>query len=73
MWDQNRLRHRQGDRCAATLVWNGPLGAFETAAVRQGDDGVRPPCRRPDQRRQAGPVAGGGDTVAALNRAGAAE
>ncbi|HYJ28777.1 MAG TPA: phosphoglycerate kinase [Allosphingosinicella sp.] len=56
-----------------TLVWNGPLGAFETppfdaatvalaciaAALTQGNDLVS--------------VAGGGDTVAALNQAGVAD
>ncbi|PWE16315.1 phosphoglycerate kinase [Marinicauda salina] len=58
---------------ARTLVWNGPIGAFETppfdtatveaarfAAARARDHGLTA-------------VAGGGDTVAALNHAGAAE
>ena len=34
----------------ATLVWNGPLGAFETDAVRSRHRGARPDRRRPHQR-----------------------
>lgn len=58
---------------ARTLVWNGPLGAFETppfdtATVEAANFAAG---RARDHNLVA--VAGGGDTVAALNHAGVAE
>lgn len=58
---------------ARTLIWNGPLGAFEIAPF---DAATNAAARHAAERTEAGhliSVAGGGDTVAALNRAGAAE
>jgi phosphoglycerate kinase len=58
---------------AATLVWNGPLGAFEIAPF---DQGTVAAARHAAERTKAGKlvsVAGGGDTVAALNHAGVTE
>jgi phosphoglycerate kinase len=58
---------------AATLVWNGPLGAFEMPPFDQGTIRV---ARYAAERTRAGnlvSVAGGGDTVAALNAAHVAE
>ena len=58
---------------AATLVWNGPLGAFEMQPFDQGTVAV---ARHAAARTRAGKlisVAGGGDTVAALNAAGVAD
>jgi phosphoglycerate kinase len=57
---------------AATLVWNGPLGAFELPPF---DRGTRVAARHAADRTKAKKlisVAGGGDTVAALNQAGVA-
>jgi phosphoglycerate kinase len=57
---------------AATLVWNGPLGAFELPPF---DRGTVLAARHAAARTKAGKlvsVAGGGDTVAALNQAGVA-
>src|SRR6266446_3216819 len=57
---------------AATLVWNGPLGAFELPPF---DRGTVLAARHAAARNKAGKltsVAGGGDTVAALNQAGVA-
>ena len=57
---------------AATVVWNGPLGAFELEGFEVGTVAV---ARRVAERTAEGglvSVAGGGDTVAALNRAGVA-
>jgi phosphoglycerate kinase len=57
---------------AKTLVWNGPLGAFEIAPF---DQGTVAAARHAAARTKAGKlvsVAGGGDTVAALNHAGVA-
>jgi len=56
---------------AATLVWNGPLGAFEIAPF---DKATMAVARHAASRKgKVMSVAGGGDTVAALNQAGAAE
>jgi phosphoglycerate kinase len=55
-----------------TLVWNGPLGAFETPPF---DDATNALARTAAALTQDGSlvsVAGGGDTVAALNHAGVA-
>ena len=55
-----------------TLVWNGPLGAFETEPF---DTGTVALARIAGALTQSGglvSVAGGGDTVAALNHAGVA-
>jgi phosphoglycerate kinase len=57
---------------AATLVWNGPLGAFEMTPF---DRGTLLAAKHAADRTKAGKlisVAGGGDTVAALNQAGVA-
>ena len=57
---------------AATLVWNGPLGAFEMTPF---DRGTMLAARHAAKRTRAKKlisVAGGGDTVAALNQAGVA-
>jgi phosphoglycerate kinase len=57
---------------AATLLWNGPLGAFEIAPF---DAATVAAARHAAARTRAGKllsVAGGGDTVAALNHAGVA-
>ena len=58
---------------AKTLVWNGPLGAFELTPF---DAATVAAARHAADRTDAGAllsVAGGGDTVAALNHAGVAE
>jgi phosphoglycerate kinase len=57
----------------ATLVWNGPFGAFETTPF---DAGTVAAARAVAERTAAGKllsVAGGGDTVAALAHAGVLE
>nr|WP_319384115.1 phosphoglycerate kinase [uncultured Roseibium sp.] len=57
---------------ARTLVWNGPLGAFE---IEPFDKATVAAARHAADNTSAGKlnsVAGGGDTVAALNHAGAA-
>jgi phosphoglycerate kinase len=57
----------------ATLVWNGPLGCFETAPF---DAATNALARKAAELTKAGrlrSVAGGGDTVAALAHAGVLE
>ena len=56
---------------AATLVWNGPLGAFEIPPFDKAT--VAAAAHAASRKGQLLSVAGGGDTVAALNQAGAAE
>ena len=58
---------------AATLVWNGPLGAFE---IEPFDRATVAAARHAAARTKEGKlvsVAGGGDTVSALNHAGVAD
>lgn len=56
-----------------TLIWNGPLGAFE---IEPFDTATNAAATKAAELTHAGgliSVAGGGDTVAALNKAGAAD
>jgi phosphoglycerate kinase len=58
---------------AKTLVWNGPFGAFE---IEPFDQGTVAAAKKAAELTEAGKllsVAGGGDTVAALNHAGVAD
>jgi phosphoglycerate kinase len=58
---------------AKTLIWNGPLGVFEVPPF---DRGTLEAARHAAELAKAGrlvAVAGGGDTVAALNAAGVAQ
>ena len=57
---------------AATLVWNGPLGAFEIAPFDHGTMVAAKHAASRTKARKLISVAGGGDTVAALNQAGVA-
>ena len=54
-----------------TLVWNGPLGAFELQPFDNGTIEVAEAAAELTQAGKLVSVAGGGDTVAALNAAGA--
>ncbi|MEX1107438.1 MAG: phosphoglycerate kinase [Dongiaceae bacterium] len=60
---------RRLDACR-TLVWNGPLGAFETPPFDEGTMAVAEIVARRTQSARLMSVAGGGDTVAALAKAG---
>jgi len=53
-----------------TLVWNGPLGAFEVPPFDAGTNAVAREAARLTTAGQLLSVAGGGDTVAALANAG---
>ncbi|MDY8110267.1 phosphoglycerate kinase [Fulvimarina sp. 2208YS6-2-32] len=58
---------------ARTLVWNGPLGAFE---IEPFDEATMGAARHAAELTRAGrlvSIAGGGDTVAALNQAGVSD
>jgi len=56
-----------------TLVWNGPLGAFETAPFDKATVALARTAAALTEAGSLVSVAGGGDTVAALNHAGVAE
>ncbi len=65
------VRHYSGvlGRCH-TLLWNGPLGAFEVAPFGEGTFAVAREAAKLTKAGKLVSVAGGGDTVAALNAAG---
>ncbi|MBT6884648.1 MAG: phosphoglycerate kinase, partial [Rhodospirillaceae bacterium] len=62
------LVQRLGD--CKTLVWNGPLGAFEISPFDIGTNAVAREAARLTGEDSLRSVAGGGDTVAALANAG---
>ena len=57
---------------AKTLVWNGPLGAFETPPFDRATGEIARQAAALAKSGKLVAVAGGGDTVAALNKAGVA-
>ena len=58
---------------AKTLVWNGPLGAFEIAPFDRATVEAAIFAAARTREGLLVSVAGGGDTVAALNHAGVAD
>ena len=58
---------------AKTLIWNGPLGAFEIEPFDAATNTVAQRAAELTQKGTLISVAGGGDTIAALNKAGAAD
>ncbi|MDX7949926.1 phosphoglycerate kinase [Lichenihabitans sp. Uapishka_5] len=60
-------------RRAKTLVWNGPFGAFELKPFDTGTVAIAKDAARLTADGQLVTIAGGGDTVSALNGAGVAE
>jgi len=58
---------------AKTLIWNGPLGAFEIEPFDRATNAAAAQAAALTRAGTLVSVAGGGDTVAALNKAGAAE
>src|SRR6202042_541367 len=58
---------------AKTLVWNGPFGAFEMEPFDTGTVAVAEAAAELTQTGKLVTVAGGGDTVAAMNVAGVAD
>ena len=57
---------------AQTLIWNGPLGAFEIAPFDMATSAAARHAAKLTKAGRLKSVAGGGDTVAALNHAGVA-
>jgi phosphoglycerate kinase len=56
-----------------TLIWNGPLGAFETPPFDAGTLALARAVAAATAAGELVSVAGGGDTVSALHAAGVAE
>ena len=56
-----------------TLIWNGPLGAFEIAPFDRATNAAAAKAAELTRAGRLVSVAGGGDTVAALNKAGVAD
>ncbi len=56
-----------------TLVWNGPLGAFETPPFAAGTTALAKAVAEATEKGGLRSVAGGGDTVSALRHAGVLE
>ncbi len=65
------LKRRLGE--VRTLLWNGPVGAFEVPPFGEGTFALAREAARLTKEGKLVSVAGGGDTVAALNAAGAAK
>ena len=58
---------------AKTLIWNGPLGAFEIEPFNAATNAAAQAAAKLTRSGKLVSVAGGGDTVAALNQADAAD
>ncbi|MEM7750481.1 MAG: phosphoglycerate kinase, partial [Pseudomonadota bacterium] len=56
-----------------TLLWNGPLGAFEIDPFGAGTFALAKAAAEQTEAGKLKSIAGGGDTVAALNAAGVTE
>lgn len=71
--DQTITLLRQTFASMKTILWNGPLGAFETSPFDAGTVAAAKIVAELTQKNIVTSVAGGGDTVAALNHAGVAD
>jgi phosphoglycerate kinase len=70
---EKTIRHlREAMKHSHTLIWNGPLGVFEMAPFDQGTVLAAQDAAELAKSGKLIAVAGGGDTVAALNHAGVA-
>jgi phosphoglycerate kinase len=71
---ERTVRHlREAMKHAHTLIWNGPLGVFEMPPFDQGTVLAAQAAAEMAKAGKLVAVAGGGDTVAALNHAGVAD
>jgi phosphoglycerate kinase len=70
---EKTIRHlREAMKRSQTLIWNGPLGVFEVPPFDQGTVLAAQSAAELAKAGKLVAVAGGGDTVAALNHAGVA-
>ena len=66
-------RFSEALQSSATILWNGPLGAFEIPPFDTATTALAQEAARLTRQGEVTSVAGGGDTVAALNAAGVSE
>lgn len=66
--DQARLTYSHCLQQAATIIWNGPLGAFEIPAFAGGTQAVGHTIAECSRHDKTLAIAGGGDTLAALEQ-----
>ena len=66
-------RLRRAMEGCQTLIWNGPLGVFETPPFDRGTLKTAKAAADLTRRGHLVTVAGGGDTASALGRAGVAD
>lgn len=64
---------REAMATCRTLIWNGPLGAFEIEPFDRATNAAAQAAAELTREGKLTSVAGGGDTVAALNKAGVAD
>ena len=69
---EEHRRNRGRDRQVKTLVWNGPFGAFETPPFEEATFNIAKNVGFLTRDGKLKAIAGGGDTVSALNAAGVA-
>ena len=60
-------------RTAKTIVWNGPVGVFEQPPFDEGTVGLAHALADASRKHHAVTVVGGGETAAAIERAGVAD
>ena len=60
-------------KASKTIIWNGPLGAFEFPPFNTATNAMANLVGKLSQKGELLSIAGGGDTVAALNQSGAVE
>ena len=58
---------------AKTIIWNGPVGAFEISPFDKGTVAIANKIAELTENKGLISIAGGGDTVAALNLAGVSD
>lgn len=64
------LAYSEAIKHCKTMLWNGPVGAFETAPFDHGTVGVARLLAKHTKNNTIKTIAGGGDTVAAISHAG---
>lgn len=70
---QSVAKFKNDLEASRTLLWNGPLGAFELEPFGQGTFALARDAANLTKTGSLKTIAGGGDTVAALNAAGVAD
>ena len=63
---ESTARYAEAAASAQTILWNGPMGVFEIDAFASGTEGLARAVARSDARS----IVGGGDSLAAVNKAG---